>query len=170
MVVHYIYFPQIKADMAESRHPTLARRPIALIRGVGGDAIVTARTSTAARLGVLVGMSAGSAQARAPRCAFLPDREDERMELLEEIAAAIARDGCGVADIGEDFVAVHAGTLVEVGRVVAAAHLDQLAPRVSWRIATGASVTDAREAAQTARRTRVVKFSEPVEVTLPLAG
>ncbi len=77
MVVHYIYFPQIKADMAESRHPTLARRPIALIRGVGGDAIVTARTSTAARLGVLVGMSAGSAQARAPRCAFLPDREDE---------------------------------------------------------------------------------------------
>lgn len=72
MAVICLAFPRLAVELVRRRFPRLAGQPVAVLDGHGEDARIIQRSPEAACAGVLVGMTAGQARARAPWAAFVP--------------------------------------------------------------------------------------------------
>src|SRR5690606_20182797 len=75
--------------LAPHQRPHPAGRPIILVSNAGEDGLVTAAASSAARDGVVIGMTAAEARRLVPTAPFLPDNAAACLDTLEHAASLV---------------------------------------------------------------------------------
>ena len=86
-----LHFPRLGVQIAKSAEPRLRGLPVALVSGEGDHGLVAVASAEAGAAGVLAGMSIEAARGRAPRLVVRRDEAGGDLDLLDSVAAIIAR-------------------------------------------------------------------------------
>ena len=97
MRVLCLLFQRLPIELALRARPALRGRPLALIAGHGGDALVTAATADLTARGIIPGMPAIEARERAPEARFAPDNAGACLDELERVSAIVRAKAAGKA-------------------------------------------------------------------------
>ena len=169
-------FPELPIALARKAHPHLAERPLALLRGTGPEAVVTAVSPAASRT-LHARMLAGDARLLCPGAMFLPDNTAACFDELERLASIIRK-------YATETVALASSTAIFVD-LSPVADERETAERIrtlarSWsgvmvQAGIGNTRDEAMEAAASSRRTitvaepRLVRSHELRETTGPVS-
>lgn len=157
-----LYFPRLAVRLAVRQRPQLDGRAVVLIEGHGDQVLVSAASCEAVAAGIIPGITAGQARARASGAAFVPDNAGDCLAELERVAGVIRLRATPLVEIAaRDHLVVDlsglAGRFPDEGEAARRlAGLVQGWTGLEVRAAVASTRTEAFQAARAARRFPIV--------------